>query len=201
MQPIPFELLVDLAEGRLAPLEVAELRARIAADPLAQAELAAIEELIGLMRSDDSIDAPEHVIGRALRLMRQPLASPAPGALRRLVATLRNDSWQPPRLAAGFRSVQAWPRALLLSAGDRELDLQIGPRGAQWELRGQVLGPEEPGVVVLSNTDERVTAALNELGEFVLPPVAAGRYTLTLTQDDLEIVVPDLELGPSSNQS
>jgi anti-sigma factor RsiW len=200
MQPIPYELLIDLAEGRVPPHEAAVLRARIAADPQAQAELVALEEVMGLMRADDSVDAPEHVIGRAIRLMRRPAATPAGNSLRRILAVLKSDSWQMPRLAAGLRSVHPWPRALLLSAGDRELDLQVAPRSDGWQLHGQILGPEEPGTVVLSGPAARVTIPLNDLGEFTLPPVPAGRYTLTVTQGSLEIVVPDLELGPSSIQ-
>jgi hypothetical protein len=197
MHRIPYELLVDLAEGRVAEPEATELRARVAADPLASSRLAALERLISAMREDASEDAPPHVINRAMRLMRRP----APSPMRRLVATLMRDSWHSMLQPAGLRSVQAWPRALLLSAGDRELDLQVAPRDRGWQLVGQVLGPEEPGAVTLSSPGERVTARLNELGEFVLPPVAPGRYTLTVTQGELEIVVPDLEIGSSSSQS
>lgn len=199
MHRIPYELLVDLAEGRVAEPEATELRARVAADPLASSRLAALERLISAMREDASEDAPPHVINRALRLMRRP--APAPSPIRRLVATLMRDSWHSMLQPTGLRSVQAWPRALLLNAGDRELDLQVAPRDRGWQLVGQVLGPEEPGAVTLSSPAERVTARLNELGEFVLPPVAPGRYTLTVTQGELEIVVPDLEIGSSSSQS
>lgn len=199
MQPIPYELIVDLAEGRVDPAEAAALRARIAADSTAKAQLASLEALVRLMRDDDSVDAPEHVISRAVRLMRRP--EPAPGPLQRLIAVLRLDSWQAPELAAGLRSGQVWPRALLLSAGDRDLDLQIGPRGEGWQLSGQVLGPEEQGTVALSGSGLRLSVPLNELGEFVLPPVGAGRYVLQITQGAREIVVSDLELGPSSSQS
>jgi hypothetical protein len=201
MQRIPYELLVDLAEGRVAEPEATELRARVAADPLAANRLAALERLISAMREDTSVDAPPHVISRALRLMGRPAATPAPGPMRRLVATLMRDSWHALPLHTGLRSVQAWPRALLLNAGDRELDLQVAPRDHGWQLVGQVLGPEEPGAVTLSSPAERVSARLNELGEFVLPPVAPGRYTLTVTQGELEIVVPGLEIGTSSSQS
>jgi anti-sigma factor RsiW len=199
MQPIPYESLVDLAEGRLTPTEAQHLRARIAADPMAQAELAELERLIALMRADHFEDAPDHVINRAIRLMR-PAPAAEQGALQRLIAVVMNDSWRTP-MAAGFRSASAWPRALLLSAGDRELDLQIRPTGERWQLFGQVLGPEEPGTVVLSVADHQVTTTLNELGEFILPPVLTGRYTLTLRQGQREIIVPNLELGPSSIQN
>lgn len=200
MPSIPYETLVDLAAGRIDPNEAEELRTRIAADASALAQLTALEELIGLMRDDTSVDAPEHLIDRAARLIRRPAARPEAGPLQRLVALLKGDSWRTPLLATGLRAVQAWPRALLLYAGDRELDLQIGPAGGRWQLLGQVLGPEEPGTVELTGPAERVTGQLNELGEFVLPPVRAGRYTLIVTLSAIEIVVPDLEMGPSSDK-
>jgi hypothetical protein len=197
MERVPFELLVDLAEGRLAPLEAAAVRAQLAGDPVAQQQLAELEQLIGLMHADDGVDAPEHVINRALRLARKP--APPPGKLQRLIALIRSDSWQTPGLAPGLRSLHAWPRALLMRAGDREIDLQVAPRGEQWQISGQVLGPESPGTAILSGPAAHVTATLNELGEFTLPTVVGGRYTLTITQGDLEIVVPNLEIGPSSS--
>lgn len=197
MERVPYELLVDLAEGRLAPLEAAAVREQIAGDPAAQQRLADIEQLIGLMRADDSVDAPDHVIARAVRLIRPKEALPGP--LRRLTALIRSDSWRTPGLAYGLRSVHAWPRAILLRAGDREIDLQVAPKGEQWQISGQVLGPESPGDVTLSGPADHVTARLNELGEFTLPLVAGGRYTLTVTQGELEIVVPNLEIGPLSS--
>lgn len=194
MQRITFEQLVDLAENRLAADEAADLRARIAADPAARAELQTITELIDLMRSDDSVAAPDHVINRALRLARRPSEPQAPALLERLVAVLRNDSWR--QAAAGLRSQQAWPRALLFSAGDYELDLQIVAHGELWQLRGQLLGPEATATVLLQGENGSSSAELNDLGEFVLPPVPTGRYRLLLVQDARKIVVPNLELGP-----
>lgn len=200
MERVSYDLLVDLAEGRLPDAEASALRAQIAADPVAQARLVELEDLLGLMRSDDSVDAPEHVIARAARLMRRVEPAQRPGQLRRLITMLSTEGWRTPGLAAGLRSLHAWPKAILLKAGDRELDLQVGPRGERWQLSGQVLGPEAPGTVTLSGPGARVSAELNELGEFTLPAIPAGYYTLTVSQTDLEIVVPNLEIGPSSTQ-
>jgi anti-sigma factor RsiW len=194
MQRITFEQLLDLAENRLSANEAAALRARLAGDPAAQAELQTIMDLITLMRSDDSVDAPDYVINRALRLARRPAEPQAPALLERLVAMLRNDSWQ--QAATGLRSQQAWPRALLFSAGDYELDLQIVAHGELWQLRGQLLGPEAVGTVLLQGDQGSNSAELNDLGEFVLPPLPSGRYRLLLVQDAREIVIPNLELGP-----
>jgi anti-sigma factor RsiW len=201
MGRISFEQLVDLAEGRLPAAAAAELRIRISADPDAQAELGAIEELISLMRDDESVDAPEHVIRRAVRLMSQPSAPQPAGVLQRLIAVVTSDSMSGSQLAVGLRTVQAWPRALLLTAGDRELDLQIEPSGERWQLHGQVLGPEEPGTVTLIGEGVRVSTPLNSLGEFALPAVVTGRYVLSVIQGSVEVIVPELELGPSSRRS
>lgn len=73
MSKVTQEQLIDLAHGRLSAQVAAALRTQIAADPALSAEFAAVEELISLMRSDTSVDAPEHVIARAVRLMRRPV--------------------------------------------------------------------------------------------------------------------------------
>lgn len=187
------EQLVDLAEGRLPPAEAAALRRQLADDPAASAELAALEDLISLMRTDDSVDAPEHVIARAVRLFR-PLA-PAPGLLRRIVAALRADSGPRP-LAAGLRSGQGAPRSLAYGAEGWDLDLQLTPQAGRWQVQGQLLGPELAGSVTLGGDGPPVSAPINELGEFSLPPVSPGTYVLTVRLDAAEIVIEPLELGP-----
>ncbi|NJN19175.1 MAG: hypothetical protein HC822_24440 [Oscillochloris sp.] len=200
MPSFTHEQLIDLAEGRIAPVEAAALREQIAAEPAVLTELRAVEALIALMRSDDSVDAPEHVINRALRLMRPPVSSVEPGLLRRIAAVLRSDSRQMP-LAMGMRSEQSAARNLVYNAEDRDLDLQILPSGALWQVRGQVLGPEESGTAELRNDQTFVSAELSELGEFVLPPVAADRYQFLLRQGDREVVIEDLEVGLLPQQS
>lgn len=196
MVSFPYDLLVDLAEGRVPLAEAASIRARIATDARAQAELEAIEQLIALMRSDDSIDAPAHVLARAFRLVRREEAPSAAGLLRRIAAALRSDSWQAP-LAAGLRTDQPTTRDLVYTAEDRDLDLQIAPSGNLWQLRGQVLGPDDPGSITLSSGQILVSVELSDLGEFTLPPLPPGSYELVLRQGDREIVIAELELGPS----
>ena len=195
MPHISHEQLADLAEGRLAPEEAAALRARVEADPEARAQLAALERLIGLMRSDAGVDAPDHVIARAVRLMRRPSAPPAPGLLQRLVAILRSDSRGQP-LAAGVRTSSTTLRSLSYGAGEWVIDLQLTPRAGRWQLRGQLIGPEVTGSVVLSGAGEPHSAPLDELGEFSMPAVPAGTYTLLIRVDSREIVVEQLELEP-----
>ncbi len=195
MTNLTIDQIIDLAEGRLPPSEAAELRARIAGDPAALAELHAYEELISLMRSDDSVDAPEHVIARAVRLVRPPFPARRSEVMRRILATLLGDSWQTP-LAVGLRSDQTMPRSMTYTAEEYDLDLQMTPRIGRWHLRGQVLGPETSGSVILSGAGVSHNVPINEQGEFNLPLVDAGVYSLIIMLETCEIVIERLELSP-----
>lgn len=193
MSNVPYAQLVDLAEGRLPLEEARALRAQIAEDPALIAELAALEELIGLMRNDDSFNAPEHVINRAVRLMRKPAPPPTPGAIKRIIAVLRAAS-APGVLAPGLRSGQNAPRSLSYNAAAWDLDLQVVARAGRWQVRGQLLGPELTAAVELSNSTITISVVTNELGEFSLPPVDSGSYALRISVGTREILVDSLEL-------
>jgi anti-sigma factor RsiW len=195
MPKVTHEQLVDLAEGRLTAQAAEALRRQIAADPALRAELAAVEELIDLMRSDTSVDAPEHVIARAVRVMRKPQPSAGPGLLRRLVARLQGDSAQQP-FALGMRSGAGAERTLSYVAEDWDIALQLTPWAGRWQLRGQILGPEVAGTIVLEAGAEPLVAPVNELGEFALPPVEPGSYRLLVRAETREILVEPLELEP-----
>lgn len=190
-----YEQLLDYAEGRLPPAAAQALRARIAADPALAAELVALVRLSALMRGDRGEDAPEHVVRRALRLMPQRHAAPPERPLRRVIATLLRDSRRA-SMAAGLRSERPAPGDLVYAAGECTLDLQVAPSGGRWQLRGQILGPEEDGIVELTRTAPPVAAVINTMGEFTLPPQPAGRYGLAIRQRSRVIVVEAIELGP-----
>jgi hypothetical protein len=153
--------------------------------------------ILDLMRNDDSEDAPDYVINRAIRLFRQRRKPDSPNLLRRIAAVLRFDSMQAP-LAFGLRSGSTLPRQLLYGAEGRDLDLRINPAGTLWRVAGQILGPDEDGFVELCGPSIRVQTRLNALSEFSLPPVPAGNYTLTIHQADLEITIDELGVGLSS---
>lgn len=195
MPKVTHEQLVDFLEGRLSAPAADVLRQQIAADPVLRAELAAAEELISLMRSDTSVDAPEHVIARAVRLMRKPQPAAGPGLLRRLVASLRSDSARQP-LALGLRSGAELARTLSYEAEEWDIALQLTRWAGRWQLRGQVLGPEIVGSVTLEAGAAPLVAPVNELGEFVLPPVEPGSYRLLVRAETRDILVEPLELEP-----
>lgn len=191
---IPFSRLVDWVEKRLTAEEDAQLQHHIDNCSHCQQEVAQLERLIGIMRSDTAIDPPPAVIARALRIF-QPRHTPAtPSLLQRVVAALQFDSAQfSPALS--LRAV-ATPRQLLYSAGAYDLDLRLMPHQGAWLLSGQVLGDDiTTGQVVLQGATNTVQAPLAPPGEFVLPLIPAGDYTLVVKLSDYEIAVDTLQVG------
>jgi len=194
---IPFARLADLAEGRLSPEEAADERAHLDACTSCAGQAAQLGHLAALMRADSSEDAPPELVSGVVRMFRARRAAEArPGLLRRLVAALTFDS-SSLTPAFGVRSGQAAPaRQLLFSADDLDVDLRLA-RGAEgWTVSGQVLGPCRGGEVeILDATGSTAArAALNELCEFALPPVAEGGYSVLLRFDETEVEIPGLSL-------
>lgn len=194
---IPFARLADLAEGRLSSEEAAEERAHLDACTRCAGQAARLGHLTALMRADTSEDAPPEAVSGVVRMFRARRAGAArPGLLRRLVASLSFDS-SSLTPAFGVRSGQAAPaRQLLFSAGDLDVDLRLAPGGEGWTVSGQVLGPCRGGEVELVNVEGATAAraALNELCEFTLPPVAEGVYAVRLRFDETEVEIPELSL-------
>src|ERR1700716_838218 len=99
------------------------------------------------MQTDESRDAPAHVINRAMRAFRTERlgsASPVSSLRRRLVATLRFDSAQR-TVALGQRAGQTSERELLYDAGESTLEVRVDHSQAGWNVGGQVLGPYTGG--------------------------------------------------------
>lgn len=141
-------------------------------------------------------DAPAEAVDRLIGLwQRKPRAA---GLLPRLAALLAFDSGIAPPLAYGMRADGGVLRQLLYSVEGCDVDLRIAPaEGADtFRLSGQVLGPNVRGVVAMQPLagGERTEAALSELGEFWLPPVAAGDYRITLELVDLAIDLPAVQV-------
>ncbi len=164
-------------------------------------------------------EVPPWASQRALDVWRTPAAS-APGLLQRLQAVLSFDSWQAqPALALRTRGARA-ARQLLYSVGRHDVDVRIcalpaAPALADtavplFEISGQVLGPSAHGSVtwLALGSDGQPLAptpagdaeagarsvAFNELGEFVLPALPAGRGVLRLRLGEATADLPTIEL-------
>jgi anti-sigma factor RsiW len=189
--------LVDLAEGRLPPGEQAPLEAHLATCPQCSGEVAELERLIHLMRTDLARAAPPAVIARAVRLFRSRAAAPLVSGLRRTVlAALRFDS-QGLAPAFGVRSGEPCARQLLFVAEDYDIDLRIEPAGQAWIVSGQVFGEMAAGGwAELQDATSAKQTPFNAQSEFELPAVPAGLYRLILNLPTVEVKLEGLRLGP-----
>jgi anti-sigma factor RsiW len=186
--------LLDLADERLAPEERERTATHVAGCLRCRTELDALRRLLETMRTDRSEDAPPAAVAAAIRLFRPRIEEERPSTLQRLIAVLRFDSRQQP-LALGMRAGQAAGRHLLYSAGEHDLDIRLTQRAGLWTAAGQVLGPAGAGEVELEGATAVVRGAITELGEFTLPPVPPGTYTLRLRLAAVELEAADLEIG------
>lgn len=190
---IPFEQLADVVEGH-RQLDEHE-NEHLSSCSTCSADVLWLQNTLGLMRTDQSIDPPAHLVTRAVHAFYARFPRGAPSSpLRRVMAALRFDSAQSP-MAVGVRAGQAAPRQLLYSAEEHDLDLRITPNDARWTVSGQVFGPVSGGSVELVGPSSTVRTGIDELHEFALPPVPAGSYTLRVRFQDVEAEVPQLDLG------
>jgi hypothetical protein len=190
---IPFEQLIDFVEGRLSPAEQAQSRAHVSACHRCAAQVAWLEYVIELMRTDDIEEPPPRVATHITHSFRSRSA-PAPLPLRqRIIAALRFDSAQLP-LPLGMRSGPVAERQLIFSAEGLDLDLRITPAGSLWMVSGQALVSGQRGQVELRGPSGTVQAELSEMSEFVLPPVPPGDYTLILRLADVEVEATGLKI-------
>jgi hypothetical protein len=127
------------------------------------------------------------------------LVASAAAVLRRVLAELSFDSWAAPALAHGMRSGRVPTRHLLFTAEGRDLDLRVVRAAGAFSITGQVLGPDDAGVVELAAQGEDQgrshRVALDALGEFHIDGVAPGLYAMTLLVGDAQIVLPPLDVG------
>lgn len=157
----------------------------------------------------DLPDAPPAVQQAAIDLWPVPGRSALPSipplvraVARRVAAALTFDSWATPAFGHGMRSAGAAPRHLVFSALGRDVDLRIALETGRFALVGQLLGPDEPGVVELAphglpgGVTHRVP--LDACGEFRVDGLPAGSFALTLSVGDDQIVLPAIELGQRS---
>jgi hypothetical protein len=134
-----------------------------------------------------------------LAALASSFAALAQAVAHRITAAVTFDSWATPALASGMRSAQVATRHLLYSAQGRDIDLRIAPSAEYFSMAGQILGPDEAGMVELSHEHddgrEAFVTALDALGEFRIDGIRRGTYVMTLRMGGDEIVLPPVEVG------
>ncbi len=188
---ISFDRLSDFVEGRLPADKRAELQAHLSICSQCAGDAAWLGRIIGLMRADDYEEPPPRVAAGISRVFR-----PADNALARpwrIMAMMRFDSALVP-MAVSRRSGPIGERQLLYEAEVFHLEVRIKQAGSLYQVSGQVLNADERGQVQLQGPASVVRADINEVGEFVLPPVPVGKYILILLLTAVEIEISALEI-------
>ncbi len=151
----------------------------------------ATNEIIRLMQTDKSVDAPADAIHWSKNIFRARAAEPKKSVLEKVLAVLQMDL-SPNRAAFGERSASAsQARQMLFQAGENALDIRIAKTEKGFNLHGQILGAGFANCPVKLGEFE---ATANELGEFKLAKIPSGIYNLSVQKGEKEIVVEDLEL-------
>jgi hypothetical protein len=196
-QHIPFAKLADLAEKRAAADERTPSMAHLSSCSMCSKQLERVEQVMGLMKTDTATDAPRDILAYAVNIFRGRENAREPSLLKRIVAALSFDSNSNLAPAFGVRSGQTTSRQLLYSAEENDIDLRITPEQENWIVAGQVLGEDCVGgrIELEGRSGELAAADLNDLCEFILPPVPAGSYTVVLRLGNVEVEIPQLEVG------
>ncbi|MCM3903309.1 MAG: hypothetical protein ND866_16520 [Pyrinomonadaceae bacterium] len=186
--------IADLVENRVAPKLRTESMAHISnCSPCAE-KLRKLGDVVRLMQTDRTEDAPRDVVAYAMSIFSGRAKSPGQSLKRRILAALSFDSMnQAP--AFGLRSAQTGTRQLIYSAEENDIDLRITLHEDMWVVAGQVLREEcAGGSVEIEGLSGSAAATLNDMCEFTLPGVPPGNYLLRVHMSDVEVELPQLEL-------
>ena len=155
-----------------------------------------LDEIIDLMRRDDSIDAPADSIRWARNLFKTRAAAPPATLMQKLVAVLQMEI-KPNTAAFGERSATTSQiRQMLYRAGENAVDIRVGPANKGFEVRGQILGDGFARASLRLFNDTNVyNVRANENSEFSIEKVPADKYDLVITGDEAEITLKTIDIA------
>jgi hypothetical protein len=155
-----------------------------------------IKKITELIERDSSVDAPLDSVKWAKNIFRSRAAASSPSPLRRIVALLQADLL-PGRPVFGERSAGAsQARQMLFQAEDSAVDLRVIDQGKSLAIRGQVIGDGfENAEASLSGPSGTASASLDENSEFEFAGIGKGVYSLSLSGNESEIIIEELDLS------
>ena len=158
------------------------------------------DELGELLRRSAQDEAPPAAVrARAVAIDSVParVARQATKLLRRIVAVALPGEGGPttpfaPALGVRGAAGGQW----LYRADECEIDLRVAPRGHErWSVAGQLFGDLDATRVVLDGPGGARSAEIGPTREFSFTDLPAGRYSLAVQAGEVEVVVPQVEVG------
>lgn len=149
-----------------------------------------IEEIIRLMESDRSVDAPDDAIRWARNLGSRLSVKERETFLQKVIAVLKADIL-PQAPVFGERSASTGAaRQVLFEAGDHAIDLRIkSVAPGSFSIQGQVISNEAlgGGQFVLESEAASLRSDLDDTGGFAMEEVPGGTYALRVILASAEI--------------
>jgi hypothetical protein len=155
-----------------------------------------IQNIMDLIRRDDSVDAPNDSIRWASNLFRTRAVETKPSLVKRMAAVLQMEI-APNKPAFGERSASASAvRQLLYQADGNAVDVRIEKAKKGFTIRGQILGDGFANAAIgLNGEDRSFVASANDTSEFRFDSVPAGQYELTIRTETLEITLKAIDVS------
>jgi len=152
-----------------------------------------INRIIHLMQTDKSVNAPDDAIRWSKNIFRTRAVEPEKSVVKRFLAVLKMDL-SPNRAAFGERSASATQdRQMLFQAGANDIDLRIKQTEKGLSVRGQILGRGLTNCSIeIFNETASFETQTTGLSEFMFVKIPSGMYSLSLRDDEREIVIEDL---------
>ncbi|MGL4232943.1 MAG: carboxypeptidase-like regulatory domain-containing protein, partial [Casimicrobium sp.] len=130
----------------------------------------------------------------------QPKVKPETTSIvSKILAVIKFDSAMQSPISLGVRSVGATTRQIIFSADTRDIDLRIAAKSAMpstkaWTVSGQILGPDENGLIVLTGAGREWTTSIDEMGEFHFDDLPEGDYRLSANFEGAEVTLPGFRI-------
>jgi hypothetical protein len=152
-----------------------------------------LNKIVYLMQTDKSADAPSDSIQWTKNLFRTRAVEPKKSLVQKVIAVLQMDI-SPNKAVFGERSASA-VRQMLFGAGDNSIDLRITKANKGFTIAGQILGEGfANSEIKLANAEKSFLSQANELSEFKFENISKGKYTLSLTMGNNEIIIENIEI-------
>ena len=198
-----FEQLIDYLDGRLVAATAEAVAAHLAAgcsDCAAARDW--YESTAAMARSDQSVEPPQWVVKRSIKIFD---GTRVQGSLSKrlgnIIATLVYDSFARPSLA-GARKAEPTDHQLLYAADDYKIDLLLASTADGTAITGQILRESEylfestAGIPLSLVVGEKLVheTNTNDVGEFTIPAIDAGRYDLRIEAGEVSITLVGLTI-------
>lgn len=200
-----FKTLLAYLDGEIVEAASAAFAAHLANGcARCAADRAWYESFQAIAAGDDSTDAPQWVLKRAVKLFEARATRPSfAERVGHLIAALVFDS-QARSALAGARAVAAADRQLLYRANRFSIDLQLAALNqSRAELSGQILCEGEFQFESVSGLQLHLlcegrpvlSTMTNHFGEFSMAALERGEYDLQIETDEINITVVGLPVA------